>query len=140
MSNTLPAAEEMNYFKTSRKSPDTWLEKCVVEIQEAGGTVRMQAKGYEYGRQAYALEFILEGNPYRVVWPILPCNDGNETAADRQAATMMYHDIKARAMKAKIFGSKTAFFDFQLLPDGRTAAMLTNNELVEYQPKLLTGE
>lgn len=128
----------MNYFKTSRKDPGTWIDKCVDEIEEAGGKVNMFAKGFQDGRKAYCLEFTLNNEPFRAVWPVLPCNDGNETAADRQAATMMYHDIKARAMKAKIFGLQTAFFEFKLLDDGRTAAMLSNKELQDYQPKLLT--
>lgn len=139
MSNQLPAAEEMNYFKTSQKAPDTWLDKATEEIEEAGGIVRLQAKGFDSGHSAYCMEFELDGQPYRIVWPILPCKNGNEKAAERQAATMMYHDVKARAMKAKIFGSRTAFFDFMLLPDGRTAAMLTSPELIEHQPKLLSG-
>lgn len=138
-SMNLPDAEDMNYFKTSTSSPDTWLSKAQEEIEKAGGEVFLQAKGMQEGRSAYCMEFRLGDNRFRAVWPILPVRvKSNEMAAERQAATMLYHDIKSRAMKARIFGYRTAFFDFLLLPDGRTPANLSNEELSEFTPKMIS--
>ncbi|MFW5945057.1 MAG: hypothetical protein ACOCTU_07330 [Bacteroidota bacterium] len=129
----------MNYFKSSNRSPDHWLSKASDLIEESDGNVYLHAKGMESGRTAYLMEFSFGEDRFRAVWPVLPCRQGNEKAAERQAATMLYHDVKNRCMKARIFGSRTAFFDFLMLPDGRTAAMASSQQLMEFTPKLLKG-
>ena len=53
---------------------------------------------------------------------------------------MLYHDIKAKAVAAKVHGARAAFFQYLLLPDGRTAAQAAAPELTSLWPKLLTGE
>jgi len=42
-------AEEVNYWKTSRTSPDVWLEKAKREIIRAGGEILGDAFGSEQG-------------------------------------------------------------------------------------------
>lgn len=52
---------------------------------------------------------------------------------------MLYHDTKARCMAAKVLGSRAAFFNYLLLPDGRTAAQIAAPELLNLYPKMLTA-
>jgi hypothetical protein len=129
-----------NYWKTSKTSPDTWLAKAKREIARAGGEVLAEAFGSEAGgRSAYMLGFKFNGEQFKVVWPVLPSKGGDDRAARIQAATMLYHDVKARAVSAKVLGVRTAFFSYLMLPDGRTAAQAATPELLDALPKLLTG-
>lgn len=99
-------AEDLNYWRTSQAAPDTWMDKAKAEIKAAGGVVRADAYVNEAGaRAAYLLEFDLAGERYRVVWPVLQSRAGNVRAARVQAATMLYHDLKARALTAKVLGA-----------------------------------
>lgn len=132
-------AEEVNYWKTSRTSPDTWLEKAKREIARAGGKVLAEGFGSDNDRAAYMLAFEFTGERFKAIWPVLPSKSGDDRAARIQAATMLYHDVKARAVSAKVLGIRAAFFSYLLLPDGRTAAEVATPELVEAMPKLLTG-
>jgi hypothetical protein len=91
------------------------------------------------GRAAYMLAFKFSDEHFKAVWPVLPTKGGNERAARIQAVTMLYHDVKARAVAAKVLGIRAAFFSYLLLPDGRTAAEVATPELVDAMPKLLTG-
>jgi hypothetical protein len=141
MDNELPLAERMNYWKTGRASPDSWLDKTIAQIEKLGGTVF----GYGFGREhqtakaAYMIQFSVGEDYFKVVWPVLPTETGNSTAAMRQAATMLYHDTKAKCLKAYIFGARTAFFEYLILPDGRTAMTLSNAELQDSLPDLLVS-
>jgi hypothetical protein len=47
------------------------------------------------------LEFDLGGERYKVVWPVLPTKTGKDRAARVQAATALYHDVKARCVTLK---------------------------------------
>lgn len=134
----LPDAEDLNYFKTSKSKPATWLEKAerIVE-RDLEGVVLLYAKGRYEGGYAWAMEFEVQGDRFRVVWPILPSRANNETAAERQAATMLYHDIKQRSIRARVLGARAAYFEYFLLGDGRTAADLGRKELQEYTPNRL---
>lgn len=86
------------------------------------------------------LGFEIEDDRYKVIWPVLPSKSGNEQAARRQAATMLYHDIKAKCLTAKVMGARSAFFSYLMLPDGRVAAQLADPDLrAEAFPPLLTG-
>jgi hypothetical protein len=67
---------------------------------------------------------------------VLPSEKGNELAARRQAATMLYHDTKAKCLSAVVLGTRIAFFSYLLLPDGRTAAEASFPELAEGIPDL----
>lgn len=134
-------AEDLNYWKTGQASPDAWISKAKAEVQGAGGAVQSEVFGADAtGRAMFALEFDLAGDRYRACWPVLPCrapSAANERAARVQAATMLYHDIKARAVAARVLGARAAFLTFLLLADGRTAADASTPELADRMPRLL---
>lgn len=133
-------AEEVNYWKTSRTSPDKWIEKARREIVKAGGSVLGEAFGSELGgRAAYMLAFEFNSESFKTVWPVLPTKTGAIHAARIQAATMLYHDVKAKAVKAKVFGFRAAFFCYLMLSDGRTMSEISAPQLMEIVPKLLVG-
>lgn len=135
----LPYAETLSYWKTSKSSPDAWIEKARRQIEQLGGMVTSEAFGRgPDGRSAYMLSFKIGGDTFRVVWPVLPVKDPHsERAARVQAATMLYHDIKAKCLSAAVLGARTAFFSYLLLPDGRQAAEVAAPELANLFPPLL---
>lgn len=137
----MPYADEVNYWKTGTTAPDTWIDNAKREIDRAGGKVLNEAFGRDgNGRAAYLLEFAFGSERFRAVWPVLPVrNPRDERAARIQAATMLYHDIKAKCVGAKVHGARAAFFQYLALPDGRTAAQLVAPELAAAYPKLLTS-
>lgn len=135
----LPYAEDVNYWQTGKSSPDSWIDNAQKEILSIGGKVLAWAFGAEgaTGRAAYMLEFTLAGERFKVVWPVLPTRSGkNEASARIQAATMLYHDVKARCVSAKVIGARSAFFSYLMLPDGRTAANVSAPELAEQLPNM----
>jgi hypothetical protein len=138
---SLPYADEVNYWKTGTTAPDTWIDNAKKEIRGAGGRVLSEAFGRdEGGRAAYMLEFTFGPERFRAVWPVLPTRKPtDERAARIQAATMLFHDIKAKCVSAKVHGARAAFFQYLALPDGRTAAQLAAPELSAAYPKLLTS-
>lgn len=146
-------AEEINYWKTGRSAPDTWIEKTRAQIEKLrdfpgckdaqvftegfGKEVTMDALGEITDRSAYMLGIVIGGEKFKVVWPVLPTKSGKDgLAAKIQAATMLYHDIKAKCMTAAVLGARTAFFSYLLLEDGRTAAEASIPELSQGIPKL----
>lgn len=136
-SNGLPFAEDLPYWKTGKSSFDSWLEKAERFLVESGGEVTRQATGREYGAEAMMMEFELDDDTFRVVWPVLPSWQEERSAARRQAATMLFHDIKSRGVRYRIFGARVAFFEFLVLPSGATAQELGAAETVKSMPKLL---
>lgn len=128
-----------NYWKTSTAGPDSWIDKTKAEIKTAGGRVIRDGFGDEEGRAAFMIEFTFGGSTFRVVWPVLPSKTKAERAARIQAATMLYHDVKGKCVSAKVHGLRAAFFQYAVLPDGRTAAQVAAPELLELYPKMLTG-
>lgn len=137
----LPNAEDVNYWKTSKTSPDTWMGRAKQQIASLGGTVLAEGFGSEptTGRAAFMLAFEIGGDRFKIVWPCLPSKDGNEGAARIQAATMLYRDVKAKCISATVLGTRAAFFSFLLLPDGRTATEVSAPELMEAWPRLLSA-
>jgi hypothetical protein len=134
-------ADEVNYFKTGQSSPDTWIDRAKGEIAAIGGKIHNEAYGWEQAskRAAFLLEFTIGAERFRAVWPVLPVRSAkDERAAKIQAATMLYHDIKAKCVAAKVHGARAAFFQYLMLPDGRTAPQAANADLAELWPKLLT--
>lgn len=134
-------AEDVNYWKTSNVAPDTWIDKTKAEIKAAGGRVLSEAFGSDdQGRAAYLLEFAFGADRFRAVWHVLPTQQkGAERACRIQAATMLYHDVKAKCVSAKVHGPRAAFFQYAVLPDGRTAAQAAEPELINLYPKQLTA-
>lgn len=136
----LYAEDVGNYWKTGTRAPDAWIDLAKKEIGSAGGKVLSEAYGRDdTGRAAFMLEFAFASERFRAIWPVLKSRTNNEKAARIQAATMLYHDVKARCVSAKVLGTRAAFFSYLLLPDGRTAAQVAAPELVTLYPKLLTG-
>ncbi len=117
-------AETVNYWKTGQSSPDTWLDHAKTEIAAVGGKV---------------LAFELDGEKFRVLWPVLESKTGNLRAARIQAATALYHEVKAACVKLRFLGARAAFLAYWMLPDGsgRTASELT---LEDDLPALLGGK
>ena len=136
----LPYAEEINYWKTSKSQPDAWIDKASKLISDLGGKVYTHAFGQDdQGNSAYMMQFSIGDDRFKLIWPVLPTSRGEENAARRQAATLMYHDIKARCLTARILGSRTAFFNYLMLPDGRTASQASVPELMQDIPLALSG-
>ncbi len=141
MMRELPYGEDVNYWQTSRTSPDIWMEKTKKLILDLGGQVLMEGFGSEptIGRSAFMLAFEIEGDNFKVIWPVLPSKTGKELSARRQAATMLYHDTKAKVLTAVIVGARAAFFSYLMLPDGRTAVEASIPELQKDIPSLFSA-
>lgn len=130
-------ADDFNYWKTSRTSPDKWLEKTVDLIEKHGGQVIQDYFGQDRttGKAAYKITFRIDEDTFDLVWPVLPTKSGNETeAAKRQAATAIYHHVKAALLAAQVIGARVALFGFYMLPDGRTPAQVGDGYLLEALP------
>ena len=135
----LPYAEDVgHYWQTGSSSSDVWIEKAKRQIEEVGGTINADAYGSMEGRAAFMIAFSIGDDRFKVVFPVLDSKTGKSGAAKRQAATMLYHDIKAKCMTASVLGSKAAFFSYLLLSDGRTASELATPELAQVFPLLLS--
>jgi len=133
-----PYAEDLNYWKTSRSDADTWLEKAERVVEGYGATVTHRAMFREHGREAMLLQFEIDGEAFRLAWPVLESKTGDERSARRQAATMLYHDAKARGLLLAVFGARFAFLAEKMLADGRTVAQLADVELDDQLPALMT--
>lgn len=133
----LPYAEDVNYWKTASSSADTWIERTIKQINALDGKVLAEAFGKDAsGRSAFMIAFEIEGNRFKIVWPVLLSKTGNEKAARIQAATMLFHDVKARCLSAIVLGARSAFFSYILLPDGRSAVDLAYPDLAASLPEL----
>lgn len=130
-------AEDVNYWKTSRTSPEMWLEKARREVVRAGGQVLAEGFGSDGERAAYMLALSFGDERFKVVWPVLLSKSGNERSARIQAATLLYHDVKAKSITSKVLGFRAAFFSYLMLPDGHTVAEMATPELMGAFPKLL---
>ncbi len=134
----LPYAEDVNYWKTSKSSSESWIDKALRQIEEVGGEVTHHAFGIQYSRGSIMIIFTLDGDEYRVLYPVLQSKyTGGEPAARRQAATMLYHDIKAKCMLVKIFGARFAFCQYLVL-DGQPIGQQIAAGCFKGLPRLLT--
>jgi hypothetical protein len=134
----LPYAEDIgHYWQTGSSPPDTWIDKAKKVIQDMGGQITADGFGSAGGRAAFMLQFKIKENLYKVVWPVLPSSTGKDASAKRQAATLLYHDVKAKAMTASVLGAEVAFFQYMALPDGRVVTELARPELADAFPKLI---
>ena len=132
-------AEECNYWKTSSSSPDLWIEKTVGLVEKFGGEVLSTGFGNEYmtGKAAYLIRFELDGEVFRIVWPVARSERGDTFAARRQAATMIFHDVKAKCVASQVLGSRTAFFPWLEIENGVSAYQLSSKELADETPQML---
>lgn len=137
MMDDLPYAEDINYWKTSKSSPDTWMERAVKLINAFGGKVVAYAFGTDHSinRQAYMISFDINSDSFKIIWPVLPTYSGeDELAAKRQAATLLHHDIKAKLLSATVLGHRMAFFNYLLLPNGRTTSQIALKDYIKGIP------
>lgn len=136
--NNLPYAEDVgHYWQTSQSPPDIWIDRAKKIITDLDGEILADGYGSATGKAAFMLAFRIKGQSYKIIWPVLPTYSGKDAAAKRQAATMLYHDVKAKAMTATVLGTEVAFFSYMMLPDGRVSSELAKPELAEAFPKLL---
>ena len=134
----LPFAEDLgHYWQTSQSSPDIWIEKAKKLIREIDGEILAEGFGSMGNQAAYMLAFRIDKDEFKVVFPVLESRRGQTLAARRQAATILYHDIKAKCMVASVLGIKAAFFSYLVLPDGRSASELATPELGQAFPPLI---
>jgi hypothetical protein len=124
----LPFAETISYWKTSSSSPDVWIAKAIDIIRKLGGANIAEGFGSVDGRAAYAISFEFGGDRFRSAWPTKRPDDFR--AARIQAATLVYHDAKAKSLAASVMGVRTAFIGNLLLPHGKTTAEASNDELL----------
>ncbi len=122
MNNNPVYAETVNYWQTSKKHAEIWIDDAVKLIKSIGGVIDSQATitDHSTGRVGFMLSFNIGGDRYRIAWPSLPSKTGNDKAARVQAATLLYHDVKHKVVMAKIKGVKGAFLEYYMLPDGKS--------------------
>lgn len=126
-------SSDLPYFKTSKSSADKWIERTIKIINNSGGKIIKEASGTDYqtGRAAFLLIFRMSGDTYKISFPVMPVKrPENERAAKVQAATILFHDIKARLISAKVLGARAVFFGYLLLQDGRTPSELENPNIL----------
>lgn len=133
-------AEDVNYWKTSTISPDTWIDKATKLIEEKGGVITATGFGHDAaaGRAAFMIAFDADGESFKVVWPVLESKKNEPMAARRQAATMLYHDVKAKMIAAQVLGFRVSFFQWVKLPSGAVAYQLSGPDLEDQLPRMLT--
>ncbi len=141
-----PFAEELNYWNSSTAGADSWLGKAEDLIRKYGGEVSASGSGMSDGKQAVMLEFQFGDERYRLVWPALKSKHKghDETmkfrrSAMRQAATMVYHEVKAAAVRFRVAGPRFAFFNYLVLPNGQVVGELAAPDLLNAAPKMLIG-
>lgn len=136
-----PCAENVNYWKTSPSAPDKWMTKAKQEVAKAGGQVLGHGTltDGETGRTIFVLTFAFGADRFKLEYPTLVSRAGNERAERIQAATMLYHDVKARCVSAKVLGYRAAFMGFLMLPGGRTVSQMAVPELLEGLPRMTMG-
>lgn len=124
-----------HYWKTSRSSAGSWIDKAEDLISSIGANVRSSSKlgATDEEPACYMIAWHYDAKDYMVTWPILPHDEADRLAAERQAATFLYHEIKAAIVRKKVIGSTRAFAPWLVLPDGRNV-----QDLVASNVKLLT--
>lgn len=130
-------AEDLNFWKSGKQSPDKWIDLAKRQIEGLGGSVLAEAFGSDGGRSAYILGFEIGGEKFKMVWPVVKSKSGDVSAERRQAATTLYHVVKAKCLDMVVRGARVAFAGELLLPNGRTVGEMTNYELVEAMPLML---
>ena len=141
-------AEDLPYWNTGRSGPEAWLRRAEVEIERAGGKMLGSGFARDGDRAAYMIRFGLDGDTFRVVWPVLKSKDWSISEASkkrflissrRQAATMLYRDIKSTCVKARVLGARAAFFAHLEVDGGKVASQLAVTNLPDFQLALAAG-
>lgn len=116
-------AENVNYWKSSKTPPDTWLDHAKKEITKVGG--KITGEGFFNDptstlRAFYMLTFEIEDVRYKAIWPVLKSKKNDMKAARIQAATLLYHDVKQSCVRVKVLGAHVAFLPYLVLPNGHS--------------------
>lgn len=132
-------AEDLPYWNTSQRTgADEWLEKAKEEIKRAGGSILSSMYGDdELGRAGFMIRFRFGQDEFRMFWQVVQSKTKNQKKAKIQAATMMYHAIKARAVEVRVRGARAAFYGDLLLTDGRTVVEASEEAFLDRLPALL---
>lgn len=133
-------AEQANYFGTSQRAADTWLKIAEKELVTVGGRVLRKAAVEEESHAAFMIEFLLDGDTFRMVYPVMECRKKTPQNFDKakvQAATFLYHSVKARALDIKILGARVAFGSWLLVDGKRSVADVVRNGSGAALPKML---
>ena len=113
--------ERLAYWKTSRSSSTSWLEKSKKLLGELGVTGYGRAMMDVNGVKCFSVIWVYQGENYRIAWPILSPRDSRDAeAAEVQSATFIYHWIKAQVLAAQVLGVRAAFASNAVLPDKST--------------------
>lgn len=132
-------AEDLNFWKSGKESPDKWIALAKTQIENLGGHVFAEAFGADDGKAAYVLGFEIAGDRFKCVWPVVKSKSGDASAERRQAATTLYHVVKAKCLEAVVRGPRVAFAGDWLLPNGKTVAEMTSQELAGALPLMLSA-
>lgn len=124
-----------HYWKTSQKSPDAWLSDAKKLIKAIEGIVTKELVGTIGDNSAIMLEFIHQGQIYRIIYNVLPSKTNQEKAAKIQAATMLFHEVKMLVVLAKAQGVRGAFARHLVLGSGVPIWQATNID-IEKSPLL----
>jgi hypothetical protein len=130
-------AEDINFWRTNKSDPGKWIELCKKQIQYLGGHVFAEAFGADDGRSAYVIGFDIGGDKFKTVWPVVKSKCGDVGAERRQAATTLYHVVKAKCLEAVVRGPRVAFAGDWLLEDGRTVAEHTSESMLYAMPLMI---
>jgi hypothetical protein len=133
----LSYAEGLPYWQTSKSGVESWIEKIKKEITRypsLKGKVVTEAVMTIDDVSSIVLEFELQGDLFRIQWPVMKSKSGNQRAEKVQAATMIFYDVKARVITALVLGARAAFLSFLLLPDGTVAGTRTSSQLQAQLP------
>lgn len=139
--NELPYAYTLPYWRTSKASADTWIDKTVDVLRKLGASVTGVGYAGSEAVSAYVIVFKYGEEVFRVTWPVLKLRDPDEANAARiQAATLLYHDCKAKAVAATVLGFRTAFIGQLMLPEGKTVSESSHAALLHHvKPLALLG-
>lgn len=118
-------AEQINYWQTSRKQAETWIDDAIKLIKGIGGVILSSVSATDQnGRAGFMLEFKIGADQYKLIWQALPSKTKNDRAARVQAATLLFHDVKHKVVMAKVKGVRVAFLEYLQLPSGQTVGEL----------------
>lgn len=122
-------AEDVNYLDTGKSSPDVWIDRAKKEIVGIGGKVLQSGYAEQNGQAAFLLKFQIGADIFQIRWETLPgrLKSTNELKRKRQAATLLYHDVKHKVVMAKIRGIRATFLEYLTLPGGQTMGEAASN-------------
>ena len=138
----LPYGDELPYWKTSNSSAESWVSKTIAILAKFGAKEISEGFAASGAFSSYVILFRFGAEQFRIVWPVMKYrNPEDQKSARVQAATLMYHDCKSRAVTAKALGVRTAFIGQLLLADNKTVQESATPLIAEQvKPMALIGQ